>query len=113
MHDLKITYGFVHKTKRNQKAVVFVSARHQSCRNADTVETFNPETHEGTGFSFTNYNAHDMLHVIKLACSIFQDKKRWTLLMKSAMKADHSWKTSAKDYVALYSRIIKEDFHVS
>ena len=79
----------------------------------DTVETFNPETYEGTGFSFTNYNAHDMLNVIKLACSIFQDKKRWTLLMKSAMKADHSWKTSAKDYVALYSRIIKEDFHVS
>jgi starch synthase len=79
----------------------------------DTVDTFNPATYEGTGFSFTNYNAHDMLHVIKLACAIFQDKKRWTLLMKSAMKADHSWKTSAKDYVALYSRMMKEDFHVS
>jgi starch synthase len=79
----------------------------------DTVETFNPETYEGTGFSFTNYNAHDMLHVIKLACTIYRDKKRWTQLMKSAMKADHSWKTSAKEYVSLYSRIIKEDFYVS
>jgi starch synthase len=54
-----------------------------------------------------------MLNVIKLACCVLQDKKRWAFLMKSAMKADHSWKTSAKDYVSLYSRIIKEDFYVS
>ena len=79
----------------------------------DTVDTFNPETNEGTGFSFTNYNAHDMLHVIILACRTFRDKKRWTKLMKSAMQSDHSWKTSAKEYLALYRRIMKEDFHVS
>lgn len=79
----------------------------------DTVEPFNAETHEGTGFSFTHFNAHDMLHVIRLAGSVYRDKKRWTLLVKSAMKADHSWKVSAKEYVALYGRIMKEGFHVS
>ena len=79
----------------------------------DTVEPFNSETHEGTGFSFTHFNAHDMLHVIRLAGSVYRDKKRWTLLVKSAMKADNSWKASAKEYGALYARIMKEGFHVS
>ena len=79
----------------------------------DTVDTFNPETNEGTGFSFTNYNAHDMLHVVRLAAQVFRDKKRWTKLVKSAMQAEHSWKTSAKEYLELYRRMLKEDFHVS
>ena len=79
----------------------------------DTVDTFNPETNEGTGFSFTNYNAHDMLHVVRLAVQVFHDKKRWTKLVKSAMQAEHSWKTSAKEYLELYRRMLKEDFHVS
>ena len=79
----------------------------------DTVETFNPETNEGTGFSFANYNAHDMLFVIRLACRTFEDKKRWNKLVKSAMQSDHSWKRSAQEYLALYRRIVKEDFHVS
>ena len=79
----------------------------------DTVESFNPETNEGTGFTFTNYNAHDMLHVIRLACDTYQDKKRWTMMMKMAMKAEHSWKTSAKEYVALYRRVMEADFHAT
>lgn len=79
----------------------------------DTVESFNPETNEGTGFSFTNYNAHDMLHVIRLACNVYRDKKRWTVLMKMAMKTDHSWKVSAKEYISLYRQVMEADFHVS
>jgi len=79
----------------------------------DTVESFNPETNEGTGFSFANYNAHDMLHVIRLACRTYQDKKRWNILMRMAMKAEHSWKTSAKEYVSLYRQVMEADFHVT
>lgn len=79
----------------------------------DTVESYNPDTNEGTGFSFNHYNAHDMLHVIRLACQVYRDKKRWTVLMKMAMKAENSWKTSAKEYSALYRRVMEEDFHVS
>lgn len=79
----------------------------------DTVESFNPDTNEGTGFSFANFNAHDMLHVIRLACRTYRDGKRWNTLMKMAMKADHSWKTSAKEYVSLYRQVMEADFHVS
>ena len=79
----------------------------------DTVESFNPDTNEGTGFSFTNFNAHDMLHVMRLACDVFRDKKRWNILMKMAMKTDCSWKKSAREYGALYRQVMEADFHVS
>ena len=35
----------------------------------DTVQPYNQFTGEGTGFSFANYNAHEMLHVIEEAAA--------------------------------------------
>ena len=35
----------------------------------DTVLSYNKFTDEGNGFTFFNYNAHDMLHVIREACA--------------------------------------------
>ena len=36
----------------------------------DTVLSYNEFTGEGNGFSFFNYNAHDMLHVIERALKL-------------------------------------------
>ena len=33
----------------------------------DTVEAYNEYEHTGTGFSFANYNAHEMLNIIRYA----------------------------------------------
>ncbi|MGL6131678.1 MAG: glycogen synthase GlgA [Fusobacteriaceae bacterium] len=72
----------------------------------DTVQPFNEYTDEGTGFSFTNYNAHDMLHVLKYATDIFQkDKNGWKGIMKRGMKADNSWDKSALEYLEIYKKI--------
>ena len=72
----------------------------------DTVEPYNEFEKTGTGFSFTNYNAHDMLHVIRYAVSTYYDKKReWNKIVERAMKADFSWGTSAKRYEELYENI--------
>ena len=72
----------------------------------DTVEPYNEFEKTGTGFSFTNYNAHDMLHVIRYAVSTYYDKKReWNKMVERAMKADFSWGTSAKRYEELYENI--------
>ena len=72
----------------------------------DTVEAYNEYDKTGTGFSFTNYNAHDMLHVIRYAVSTYYDKKReWNKIVERAMKADFSWGTSAKRYEELYENI--------
>ena len=73
----------------------------------DTVEAYNEYEHTGTGFSFANYNAHDMLHVIKYAKDVFDnDKAGWQDMMKRAMNQDFSWRASAREYEKLYDKLL-------
>jgi starch synthase len=73
----------------------------------DTVEPFNEYEGTGTGFSFTNYNAHDMLNVVRYAKSVYYDRKRdWNKIIDRAMAADFSWNTSALKYQELYDWLI-------
>ncbi len=72
----------------------------------DTITPYNKYTGEGNGFSFTNYNAHDMLNVIQLAIETFKDKKQWLAIQKNGMKAETSWKDSAKKYTDLYKKLV-------
>lgn len=72
----------------------------------DTVEAYNEFAHTGTGFSFTNYNAHEMLKIFNYAKSVYQNNKRdWNKLVENAMKADFSWNASAKKYEDLYENM--------
>jgi len=75
---------------------------------ADTVVDFRPEPPAGTGFVFEEYSAEAMLNAIGRAVAIFPDRKTWRFLQKQAMKQDFSWKTSAKEYLKLYSLLKKE-----
>lgn len=75
---------------------------------SDTVIPYNEFTGDGNGFSFTNYNAHDMLNVIEYAVSCYQDKKTWTKLVKNAMRTKFEWKTQADEYLKIYNEIVEE-----
>jgi len=68
----------------------------------DSVIPYNKFTGEGTGFSFSYYNAQDLLYVIENALQLYYDRKNWKKLMIRAMSADNSWKKSAKEYIKLY-----------
>lgn len=73
----------------------------------DTVEPYNEFEGTGTGFSFTNYNAHEMLATIRYAESVYYDKKReWNKLVDRAMAKDFSWSHSAKQYEEMYNWLI-------
>ena len=73
----------------------------------DTVEPYNEYESTGTGFSFTNYNAHEMLRTIRYAEHIYYDKKReWNKIIDRAMAADFSWFTSAAKYQEMYDWLI-------
>ena len=74
----------------------------------DTVMPYNEFTGEGNGFSFTNYNAHDMLNVIEYAVSQYQDKEVWKNLIKNAMASRVDWKTQAEQYLKLYRETVEE-----
>ena len=60
---------------------------------------------QGNGFTFANYNADDMLYVIRQAEALYRDKEAWRQLMHNAMTIDYSWKKPAKEYTALYRKI--------
>lgn len=75
----------------------------------DTVVPYNEYESTGTGFSFANYNAHEMLSVVRYAKHIYYNKKReWNKLVDRGMAMDFSWKTSAKKYEELYRNILGE-----
>ncbi len=60
----------------------------------------------GNGFTFANYNAHEMEESVWRAIGGFADKKGWNTLRKRAMECDNSWGNSANAYVRLYKELI-------
>ncbi|MCR4881685.1 MAG: glycogen synthase [bacterium] len=68
----------------------------------DTVQNYNPQTGEGTGFKFWNYEANGFLNTIRWAMDVYKDKKVWTKLVKNAMSQNFSWEESAQKYIWLY-----------
>lgn len=72
----------------------------------DTVEPYNEYDHTGTGFSFSNYNAHEMLSIIRYAHNIYMnDKKAWSDIIRQDMSKDFSWSASARNYEKLYDSL--------
>ncbi|OCA90733.1 starch synthase [Bacillus sp. FJAT-27225] len=79
----------------------------------DTVKSYNEFTGEGNGFTFTNFNAHDMLYTIERALSFYHRKNEWENIVKKMMELDFSWTQSAREYEKLYRSLVKRsDSHV-
>ncbi len=76
---------------------------------ADTVQKYNEKTGEGTGFVFTKYDSAELVSEVKRAIKVYENKDSWLKLIKTAMKQDFSWSSSAKKYVELYKEILSED----
>ncbi|HYK88866.1 MAG TPA: glycogen synthase GlgA [Acidobacteriota bacterium] len=72
---------------------------------ADTVINYDFDADTGTGFSFPNYSASEMLIAIKRALIIFSDPQRWKALVIRDMSQDWSWERSAARYMELYERV--------
>ena len=69
----------------------------------DTVIPYNEYESTGTGFSFANYNAHEMYFTLQYAMNIYYNKKReWNKLIDRGMAADFSWNHSASKYQEMY-----------
>ena len=62
-------------------------------------------TPEGNGFSFANFNAHELLFTIKRGLTCYEEKPLWEKIVQNAMHSDNSWNRSAQAYADLYVRI--------
>ena len=75
---------------------------------ADSIVPFNVSRETGNGFAFNNYNAHEMLYVIKDAIYTYGNKPVWEKLVKSAVTSDFSWEKSSTSYEMLYDALTGE-----
>ena len=79
----------------------------------DTVQAWNEFTGEGNGFSFSHFNAHDMLYTIRRAISFYHNEEVWNSIVKQALETDNSWAQSAFKYNQLYAELIsRSETHV-
>ena len=74
----------------------------------DTVHAYEAWNGAGNGFTFANYNAGDMCHVVCQAIDLYHNNRDvYALLQKRGMTADFSWKRSAQAYRDIYSSICR------
>jgi starch synthase len=76
---------------------------------ADIVSDFDMGTKEGNGFVFGKFNELAFFGALARALQAYEDTDIWQKIVISAMEADFSWETSARQYVDLYERAV--DFH--
>jgi starch synthase len=69
---------------------------------ADTVQEYDPQTGEGNGFVFKNYDAWEFFAAVVRALTLYPQKEIWRTLQLRGMAADHSWSASAMRYVDIY-----------
>lgn len=67
----------------------------------DTVTPFNRYDNTGCGYSFANYNAHELLYAAETAAKDYQNKPLWNGLISRGMAKDFSWKKAAGEYLEI------------
>ncbi len=60
----------------------------------------------GNGFTFKNYNAHEMKDTILRAVDGYNNKEGWEILKNRAVSCDNSWNASAGRYISLYKELL-------
>jgi starch synthase len=69
---------------------------------ADTVQEYNHQKQEGTGFTFWQYNADDMAFAIHRALDIYNNPTHWDAIRKNAMMQNFSSYKTAQDYIQVF-----------
>ena len=74
---------------------------------ADTVEQYNEQTGEGTGFLFDNLTPGAIYDTVGWALYAYYNKKNdITKMQKRGMKKDFSWELSVRGYETVYSEAL-------
>ena len=73
----------------------------------DTIDDVD-DSQRGTGFKFQKYDGKDLLKAIHHAVKLYGDKAAWQKIQRNGMAKDFSWESSAKQYVALYRKLLRQ-----
>lgn len=73
----------------------------------DTVPAYNPQTKQGRGFTFVDYNAHELLYAVSRCADLYwNDIRSFKALGKQNMTYDFSWSASVGKYEEIYNNLI-------
>jgi starch synthase len=70
----------------------------------DTIRPYSSRGRRPNGFKFRPATAPALAAAVRQAVRVYQDADEWRRLMREGMAADHSWGTSAREYVKVYRR---------
>jgi starch synthase len=73
---------------------------------ADSVENYDPDTGQGTGIVFNDYDTEALEWGINTALDLYAEPEHWTRMVRNGMQRDFSWQRQGGLYVDLYKRLI-------
>jgi starch synthase len=74
---------------------------------ADSVQHFDPDTGEGTGIVFNDYDAGGLRWAIDTALEWYEWPDLWQQIVQNGMRADYSWGRAVAEYVTLYEGLTR------
>jgi starch synthase len=72
----------------------------------DTIKPYSPKRGEGVGFRFDKYAVDSFWRALTEALALFDQPDTWRQIMQNGMAMDFSWKSSAREYLALYEKAV-------
>jgi len=82
---------------------------HKTGGLADTVEPFDRAKGRGNGFVFDQPTPEAFARAVSEALEAYADREAWAKLVRRVMRIDHSWRSSATQYLELYRSIVEEE----
>jgi starch synthase len=73
---------------------------------ADSVESFDAATGQGTGVVFNDYNPEALEWGLNTALDLYGEPAHWARMVRNGMQRDFSWQRQGGLYVDLYKRLI-------
>jgi starch synthase len=70
----------------------------------DTIQPYTSRARYANGFKFRAPTPDALVRTLQAALRVYGDREAWERLMRQGMQEDHSWETSAREYVKVYRR---------
>lgn len=75
---------------------------------ADTVTDWTPRRRNATGVVFRDFTPEALLGALHRAIALYRQPARWQTMQATGMTQDYSWDRSAREYVRMYARAMRQ-----
>jgi starch synthase len=73
---------------------------------ADSVEHYDPETGEGTGIVFNDFDSEALEWALNIALDLHAQPEQWQRVVRNGMAKDFSWNKQGGKYLEIYRRLM-------